>query len=438
MRNWAGNVTFSAHSIAEPASLDELRQVVRRGAPVHALGSGHSFSEVADTSGVLVSLRRLPGSVEVDEATGEATVPAGMTLTELCGALWRRGRALPALPSLLGVTVAGAVATATHGSGDEATVLSGFVSALEWVGPDGELHAAEVPATSGAVGASGEIGEQALGEEPESLGLVVGLGAFGIVTSIRLRTEPAYLVAQTVYEGLSEAEVVGGLDEILASASSVSVFTRWRADGSMTLWRKRRVHGGGHSSDLAWRWQGHQADGPRHPIPGLPADRCTTQLGEPGPWHERLPHFLPSAVPSVGAEVQSEYFVDRTVACRAAEALLSLGSSTHSALDGVVAISEVRSVRADGLWLSPAYGRPSVSFHFTWFPDADKIRRAVDAVEEVLVPLGARPHWGKVFHLDAGTLKVAFPRLLDAASLRAKLDPNEVFQNELSRRYLSS
>lgn len=443
MKNWAGNVEFAATRVVQPTSLDELRRALATERSVHVLGAGHSFSEVADSPGMLLSLSALPGRVEIDPDRGEVTLPAGLRLADACGALAAAGWALPSLPSLLGVTVGGAVATGTHGSGDSVPSLAALVSGLEWIGADGDVHWADVGSRredglsepgSASVGAA-RVPEPAL----DPRGLVVSLGAFGVVTRLRLRTVPAFTVAQTVYEGLPEAEVAGRLDEALASAEGVSLFTRWKADRSLALWLQRWTGEAGARGDHASSsspWEPYRAKDPRHPIPGLPADRCTPQLGLEGPWHERLPHFLPTAVPSVGEEVQSEYLLDREQASEAADALLRLGSKIPSPLDGVLAISEVRSVAADELWLSPAYGRRSVAFHFTWFPDRAAIQRAIDAVEEVLVPLGARPHWGKVFRMDSGTVRAVFPRIEEAARLRARLDPEGVFYNAFSRRYL--
>lgn len=443
MKNWAGNVEFAATRFVQPMSLDELRRSLATERSVHVLGAGHSFSKVADSPGLLLSLNALPGRVEIDPERGEVTLPAGLRLAEACGALAAAGWALPSLPSLLGVTVGGAVATGTHGSGDSVPSLAALVSGLEWIDAGGDVHWTDVGSRredgvseSGSASVSeGRVLEPAL----DPSGLVVSLGAFGVVTRLRLRIIPAFTVAQTVYEGLPEAEVAGRLHEALASADGVSLFTRWKSDRSLALWLQRWTGGAGARGDQAASaspWEPYRAKGPRHPIPGLPADRCTPQLGLEGPWHERLPHFLPAAVPSVGSEVQSEYFLDRERASEAAFALLWLGSKNPSPLDGVLAISEVRSVAADALWLSPAYGRRSVAFHFTWFPESAAIERAIDSVEQVLVPLGARPHWGKVFRMDPGTVRAALPRLADAARLRLQVDPDGVFHNQFSHRYL--
>jgi len=428
MQNWAGNITFTATRRHAPASLEELQELLAREERVHAVGAGHSFSPVADGPGVLVDIGRLPGELSVDPVSGEATVPAGWTLEECCRRLDQDGRALAALPSLLGVTVAGAIATATHGSGDRAGNLASMVSGLEVVGPDGEVRWVDVPVPGETPGPASP--------PDDGLGLVVSLGVLGIVTRVRLRTVPAYDVVQTVYEDVDLGWVADTIGEILSSADSVSVFTRWSPNEPTRIWRKSRADVRDRDLPVGVDWQATRADGPRHPIPGLPADRCTEQGGVPGPWYARLPHFRPEATPSVGEELQSEYTVPRDQASRAARALMDLAARAESPLAHVVAISEVRSVAADALWLSPTFGRAGIAFHFTWYNDRVRVDRAIDAVEEVLVPLGARPHWGKLFHLDPSTLQDAFPRWAEFTRLRQRIDPTGVFLNRFTETYL--
>lgn len=428
VRNWAGNLTFSAGRVVSPGSVEELQELVRRaageGRALHAVGAAHSFSAVADGPGDQVSLRHLPSSLEIDLERGVAAVTGSTTLAELCPALDAAGRALPALPSLLGVTLAGAVATGTHGSGDGIRTLAGSVVAVEWVDATGELRREDVTGPDAPSWAAG---------------LPVSLGSLGIVTRLWLRTVPTFSVAQIVYEQVPLDELVASISEVLAGAHSVSIFTRWRASEGSRIWCKRRVTGGGRvEPDPGERpfWAQTVADGPRHPVPGMPPDRCTPQLGRPGPWYERLPHFLPTATPSMGDELQSEYFVGREHATAAAEALRSLGDDPASELRRVLAVSEVRSVAGDPCWLSPAFDRDSVAFHFTWLDEPDAVDRAIEAVEEVLAPFAPRPHWGKLFAARPASLRSRLPRLGAAGELRRQLDPAGVFSNDLVREVL--
>ncbi|NUS89579.1 MAG: FAD-binding protein, partial [Streptomyces sp.] len=173
-------------------------------------------------------------------------------------------------------------------------------------------------------------------------------------------------------------------------------------------------------------WLGARpADGPRHPVPGMPPAHCTQQAGVPGPWHERLPHFRPDFTPSSGEELQSELILPRDAAPEAFAALRRLGSR----IAPVVLVSEVRTIAADDLWLSPAYGRDSVALHFTWAPDRAAVLKVVAAMEEELLPLGARPHWGKLTAAAPGDVVAGYERAADFGRLLHEYDPAGKFRN---------
>jgi alditol oxidase len=393
--NWAGNLTFSAARLAHPASVDEVRAVVREADSAHVLGAGHSFSAVADTTGTLVSLDGMPELFEVGGST--ARVGAGMRLARLAELLHARGLALPALPSLPHITVAGAVATATHGSGDAVSSLADLVHGLE------------------LVTASGEVVTPRRGD-PDFDGAVVSLGGLGVVTAVELAVCPAFEVEQRVYDDVPFDVLVPRFADVFGSAYSVSAFTTWR--GTAHVWVKRRVDDA--PADLGWAG-GRAADGPRHPVPGQPALHCTAQLGEPGPWHERLPHFRADFTPSVGQELQSEYFVGREHAGEALRAIEALR------IGDVLLTSEIRTVDADAQWLSPVHGRPSVAFHFTWRQDEPAVRAELARVEAALEPWDPRPHWGKLTNLTPATVR--YPAADRFTDLRARLDPTGKFRN---------
>jgi xylitol oxidase len=189
----------------------------------------------------------------------------------------------------------------------------------------------------------------------------------------------------------------------------VSLFTDWatvrawvKATGPLTDWFGLRP-----------------ADGPRHPIPGVPAEWCTTQGGEPGPWFERLPHFRADFTPSAGDELQSEFMVPRAHATAAIEVLRAAGDRIRPVLQ----ISEIRTVARDDLWLSPMFERDVVCFHFTWIADTARVLPVVELVEELLAPYEPRPHWGKVF--------TRAPRPHPGfAALAREFDPKGVFAND--------
>jgi len=398
--NWAGNIEFQAVRLAQPTSLDELRELVVSSDRVRVLGTGHSFNTLADTTGTLVRLDRMPASVTIDESSATATVPAGARYAEVAAELHQAGFALANLASLPHITVAGAVATGTHGSGDRSRNLADAVVGVEFVD------------------ASGEVRHLSVGDA-DFPGAVVSLGALGVVTRLTLRIEPSFTVAQEVRLDVPLDAIAGAWDEVFGAAYSVSAFTDY-ASGTARVWLKRRMD----MPAPAWSG-GRPADAPVHPVPGVDPVACTTQLGVPGPWHERLPHFRPDLVPSAGDELQSEYFVARADAPAALAALQGIGARVAAVLH----TAEIRTIAADEMWLSPAYGRDSVGFHFTWISDAAAVLPVVSLVEEVLLPLGARPHWGKVWRADPATVVARYPRAADFAALRQRLDPTGKFAN---------
>ncbi|MFI6348380.1 FAD-binding protein [Streptomyces sp. NPDC050560] len=406
-RNWAGNVVFSAAGSAAPGSLDELRAVLRGARRVRVLGSGHSFNRIADTDGVLVSLTGLPPAVEVDTAARTVRVSGGVRYAELARRVHEHGLALHNMASLPHISVAGSVATGTHGSGNGNASLSAAVRAVELVTADGS----EVTLRRG---------------DPRFDGAVVSLGALGVVTALTLDLEPAYEVRQTVFTGLALADL--DFDAVTSAAYSVSMFTDWREPRFRQVWLKQRA--GEREPFFPWA---PAATEPCHPVPGMPAENCTPQLGSVGPWHERLPHFRAEFTPSSGAELQSEFLLPRGEAGRA----LSELAAVRERIAPVLQICEVRTVAADGQWLSPAYGRDTVALHFTWVPDTEAVLPAVALLEERLDPLGARPHWGKVFTRDAAELGERYPRLGDFAALAKEMDPGGLFRNAFVERVLS-
>jgi xylitol oxidase len=412
LTNWAGNVTFAAATVHRPTSVEELQEVVASSGRIRALGSGHSFSTVADTDGDLVSLAGLPPRVEVAGDRTTVTVSAGLRYGEVAPRLHAAGLALHNLGSLPHICVAGAVATGTHGSGDANGCLATAVVGLDLVTASGELVHLDR-------------------SDPRFAGAVVALGSLGVVTALTLRVQPAYDVEQRVVASLPIARLADDLDEVFAAGSSVSVFTTWRGDLAEQVWVKRRTDA--EWPELGDGWLGtHPAIAPVHPVPGLPAASCTQQLGVAGPWHERLPHFRLDHTPSSGDELQTEYLVPRNGAGAALDAVASLADRVAPVLQ----VSELRTVAADDLWLSPAYGRDSLAVHFTWVPDAAAVLPVVAALEQRLVPFGARPHWGKVFVTDPGSVAATYPRHGEARRLRADLDPDNVFGNAFVDRFL--
>jgi alditol oxidase len=401
--NWAGNVIFQAQTVAEPSSVDELRGLVARAERVRALGTRHSFSRIADTTGLHVSLAGLPPLIEIDSAARRVRVGGGVRYTELAPRLTAAGWALPNLASLPHISVVGACATATHGSGDRTGNLATAVAGLEMVTATGDLVA--------------------LGREhhPDFCGAVVALGRLGVVTALTLDLVPSFDVAQFVYDDLPDERLDADFDAIFASGYSVSVFTDFAVN---RLWCKRLA------SDPVPTptWFGATAASePQHPIPGLPPENATQQLGVAGPWHARLPHFQMEFTPSVGDELQSEFLLPREHAVPALKTLRAL----REQITAVLRIAEIRTVAPDELWLSMSYRRATVGFHFTWVADEAAVRPVVAAIERELAPFEPRPHWGKVFSQAAH-----YERLPDFVRIVEAYDPDAKFNNDFLACYL--
>lgn len=406
VRNWAGNVTFAASTLHEPTSVAALCALVARTPRIRALGTGHSFNRIADTTGDLVSVRALDGPIEIDHADGTVEVGAGVRYGELASALQAEGLALPNLGSLPHISVAGACATGTHGSGSTNRCLASAAVAVEFVPADGSLV---------------QVTEQ----DPAFGGSVLALGALGVVTRLTLAVEPTYDIRQDVWLDAPLPAVLERLDEVMDAGYSVSLFTRWtRPEVVDQIWIKSRI---GDPVFDGRSLGARPADAPMHPIAGQDVATATAQFGRPGPWHERLPHFRLAFTPSNGDEQQSEYLVPRSAGAAALEALGSLE------LSAALQVCEVRTVAADSLWLSPFADRDSIALHFTWVDDDELVGAAVAVLEDALAPFDPRPHWGKVFgraptwHRDASA---RFGELVE------RHDPHHKFGNEFLETHL--
>jgi alditol oxidase len=402
-KNWAGNYTYRARKLHRPSTIEQLQEILAEAPCVRVLGSRHSFNDIADSL-ELVTLEAMPMDVVVDHAADTVSFNAALKYGELVQKLNEEGVALHNLASLPHISVAGAVATATHGSGETNGNLATAVVGLELV-------------TSG-----GEIMEISRGEHYFD-GLVVGLGALGAVTRITLDVEPAYEVRQRVFEGLNWEALFEHFDEIVSCGYSVSIFTRWDETIDQ-VWVKSRVTDDPEQveNDL---FGAAAAAVDRHPILGLDASSCTPQLGRAGSWADRLPHFRMGFTPSSGEELQSEYLFPRRYAVEAIEAVRSLADEIRPILQ----VSEIRSVAADRLWMSMNYGQDSIGIHFTWKPERDAVEDMLVRLESALVPFEARPHWGKLFNADAAALAPRYERMSDFIRLVERLDPRGAFRN---------
>ena len=408
--NWAGNIAYGARALHFPRSTGELQEIVAQATRLRALGSRHSFNRIADTTGDLVSLARLDRVLALDAAARTVTVEGGITYGQLGPALHAAGFALHNLASLPHIGVAGAIATATHGSGERHGNLATAVRALTLVTAGGDL----LTLRRG---------------DAEFDGAVVSLGALGIVSAITLDIQPGFDISQTVYTGLPVDAFLANFDAIAAAAYSVSVFTMWQGDTIDQVWLKALAGATPHRGDFFGAAPATRA---MHPIATVDPAPATGQMGVPGPWHERLPHFRPAFMPSAGAELQSEYFVPRAHALDAFRALRAL---QHRIAPHLL-VCEIRMVAADEQWLSMAYRQDSVAFHFTWKQDWPAVATVLPEIEAALAPFGVRPHWGKLFTLPETAIRAQYERLGVFRAFAGRLDPAGKFRNAFLDRIL--
>jgi xylitol oxidase len=391
--------------------MEELQQLVAGSEHVRALGSRHSFNDIADSPGTLAVLDLMDPGTSVDPDTMTVTVSGGTRYGTLAAELERQGYALHNLASLPHISIAGAVATATHGSGDANPNLAAAVAGLEMVTANGDV----------LVSRRGDPGFE---------GMVVALGALGIVSRLTLDIEPSYDVSQNVFENLAWDEVLDSFDEVTSAAYSVSLFTDWSGETIGQAWLKRRMDSADSAAADLRRFGGTPAVEARHPLPGVPGSSCTQQMGVPGPWSDRLAHFRMDFNPSKGDELQSEYLIPRE---HAVDALITM-RRLSSLVTPLLLVAEVRTMAADNLWLSPNYGRDGIGLHFTWRQDQGAVEAVLPLLEKELAPFTARPHWGKLFSAGAADIRPLYPRFGDFTALADRLDPTGKFRNRFLDR----
>ena len=409
LRNWAGNLTYGTASVLEPKTPEELQEIVKKTARLRALGTRHCFNQIADSHDNLVSTKNLNSLISIDAQLKTVTVGGGMRYGELCGQLHQKGFAIHNLASLPHISVAGACATATHGSGVKNGNLATAVSAIEFVNANGELVS---------------LSREKNGEN--FYGAVVGLGCLGVVTKVTLDLIPTFSMQQEVYLNLPLAELEKNFDEIMSAGYSVSLFTDWQTENVNQIWIKRRVTEGETYKAPEEFFGAMLATKNVHPIIEISAENCTEQMSVSGPWYERLPHFKMDFTPSSGEELQAEYFVPQQQAVEALRAVQTLKDE----IKPLLMISEIRTIAADNLWLSPCYQQDSVAIHFTLKQNTEGVMNFLPKLEEKLSPFGVRPHWGKLFTLDASILQSRYSRMNGFKQLIKRYDPDGKFTND--------
>ena len=409
MQNWSKNVDFNDRAFLQPESLAELQELVRSNAKLRARGTAHCFNEIANTSSYAINLAKMPKTIEVNSESKSVTVAAGLKYGELAPELHKQGWALNNLASLPHISIAGSISTGTHGSGIKNQNLANQVLSLDLVTAEGELRHIDRA-------------------NPAFNALVVGLGLGGIVYQYELKVEATFEIRQVIFPEIPLDVLQRNFDQIMGTAYSVSYFTDWSTAQVGNLWCKFR------DSEVIPESVGGsaKADKKYHPIPSVDPVACTDQLGESGDWHQRLSHFKLEFTPSVGEEIQTEFFVDRKDAAAAIEAVSKLGEE----ISPLLWITELRTIAADDLWLSGAYQRDTLAIHFTWKKDL-AIYPVIEKVEAALRPFNYRPHWGKAFTADAKYLGTVYPKMSEFKALVEALDPSSKFENTFTRRILA-
>ena len=407
--NWAGNYQYSTQRITSATSLAEVQEFVRKHDRLKVLGTRHCFNGIADSADNLLSLREMKQVVELDRAARRVTVESGMSYGQLCPFLDQQGFALHNLASLPHISIAGACATGTHGSGPKNGNLSTAVLALEIVTASGEILPITRNRDPGVFQAA-----------------VVNLGAIGVVTKVTLDLQPAFTMRQDVYLDLPMSQVREHFEDIISAGYSVSLFTDWQNGRINEVWVKRRVEKDATSAISNDFYGAHPATANVHPIVELSAENCTEQMGVVGPWYERLPHFRMGFTPSSGKELQSEYFVPRRNAVEAIAAVERLRDHVSPHL----MITELRTIEGDELWMSPCYKQPSLAIHFTWKQDWQSVRNVLPMIERELAPFDVRPHWGKLFTIPSAQLQERYEKCAEFKRFVAQHDPRGKFRNE--------
>jgi xylitol oxidase len=411
LRNWAGNLEYSTNKIDYPKSVEEIQQLVRKNKKLKVLGTRHCFNTIADTKYNFISLRDMNKVVKLDENAKTVTIEGGMKYGELCPWLHEKGFALHNLASLPHISVAGAITTATHGSGVKNGNLSTAVAGLE------------------IVNAAGNLVKLSKDDDGKFYGAIVGLGAIGVLTKVTLNIQPTFMMQQFVYTKLPLAQVREHFDDIMSSGYSVSLFTDWQNESINEVWIKSRV--ANIVEDAKKDFFGAlPATKNLHPIIELSAENCTEQMGVPGPWYERLPHFKMGFTPSSGKELQTEYFVPRHNAVDAILAIQRMGKQIGPHLF----ISEIRTIDEDNLWMSPCYKQASVTIHFTWKQEWEAVSKLLPVIEKELAPFNAKPHWGKLFTFSPSRLESRYKKLDDFKTMVAQFDPEGKFRNDFLQK----
>ncbi|WP_437025685.1 D-arabinono-1,4-lactone oxidase [Streptomyces sp. enrichment culture] len=425
-RNWGGNVTVRPAREVTPASVDELAAAVRRaaedGLPVKAVGTGHSFTSIAATDGVLVRPDLLTGIRGIDRAAGTVTVEAGTPLKRLNVALAREGLSLTNMGDIMEQTVSGAVSTGTHGTGRESASLAAQITALELVTADGSVLACSEK------------------ENPDVFAAArIGLGALGIVTAVTFAVEPLFLLTARE-EPMPFDRVLAEFDELHAENEHFEFY--WFPHTGNTNTKRN-----------------NRSAGPERPVPPLKGwfedEFLSNGVFQVANWVGRA---APPAIPSLARIssralsartytdipykvftsprrvrfVEMEYAVPREALTETLRELKAMVDRSRLRVSFPV---EVRTAPADDITLSTASGRASAYIAVHMFRGTPH-QAYFTAAERIFTAHEGRPHWGKIHTRDASHLSAVYPRFGEFTALRDRLDPDRLFRNDHLRRVL--
>ncbi|MCF1599043.1 D-arabinono-1,4-lactone oxidase [Streptomyces muensis] len=427
-RNWGGNIAARPAREVTPASVEELAAAIRRaaedGLPVKAVGSGHSFTSIAATDGVLIRPQLLTGIRNVDRDAMTVTVEAGTPLKRLNMALAREGLSLTNMGDIMEQTVSGATSTGTHGTGRDSASIAAQIRALELVTADGSVLTCSEK------------------ENPEVFAAArIGLGALGVVTAITFAVEPLFLLSARE-EPMPFDRVLADFDELWAENEHFEFY--WFPHTGNTNTKRN-----------------NRSAGPEKPVPQLQGwfedELLSNGVFQVAQWVGRA---VPATIPAI-AQVSSKALSARTytdipykvftsprrvrfvemeyaVAREAVvETLRELKAMVERSGLRVSFPVEVRTAPADDIALSTASGRDSayIAVHMV---KGTPFQRYFTAAERIFTAHEGRPHWGKVHTRDAEYFAQVYPRFGEFTELRDRLDPDRRFQNDYLRRVLGA
>jgi xylitol oxidase len=434
-KNWSQTITYRALSVERPDSVREIQDLMENQTitSVKAFGTRHCFNTIADTreDGIHICLDAFK-MIRCDNDRDEVHFGAGVTYSELIEEVDRTGKAVENLPSLPHINVVGSMITCTHGSGANHKILAANVTGFEIVLPDGVIRSIVKEDPSSGPGHS--AGEKL--SRSSFYSHLISFGAIGVITSMSMKVVPPFKVYKSIHEKLQWDTIFNdaNFDAIMRAGDFMSFFCDWQKREMSTVWIGRKFPDDGDPPFVGDTFYGapHITIQRVHPVPGNDPSACVT-VGA-GSWKNKVYHFLPDQAPSAGGdEIQTEYFVSYRDFRDAMNALYAI----REKFNHLVQITELRMIAADDIPMSPGKGTDVVAIHWTWFRRPEEIAAVLPQIEDVLEPFNAKPHFGKLFGLDAATMAKLYGDDLETLKgLIERYDPSGKFRNQFVQHYL--